>query len=350
MSQPKVYILLAAIAGVVSISGATLGEGVKSPDGKMIALVDEIDVYDMRLVVRNINSGEEREFGEICGGVHSSRSAARNPKPSWSPDSRWIAVDRNMGDMACAPALFPAAGDQPIRNLAERGDTPVFSPDGRRLAYSDDKSVKLVRLGSDYRPAGPAVTIAQEPRPISGIKWTRDGKWIVYGALFDGPYLRRIALRPGAQPQTIPDPDSKRPVIETPFPSPDGRQQVFISNRDLISEIHVANADGTNERVLVKPVPGPVETIWTLDEVPNLAGWSPDGKWIAATVLIPGYHAIYPFNLYVVPVSGGQPRLVAREIQSFQWAPDSKSLTFTRKIGRPLGGRHRRRSAWSYPP
>jgi len=206
--------------------------------------------------------------------------------------------------------------------------SPVFSPDGHFLAYAEgEKSLKLLHLGPDYLPAGPAATLVQEPRPIVQIKWTDDGKWIIYEALGDGgEYKRRIAPQAGAQAQPIPGHEVSQPVESSS--SPDGRQQVFISTRTGLSEIHGANADGTNDRVLVPSVPEYGETRWDIeDEVPHLAGWSPDGKWIAIKVhpLFGGHGTDYD-NLYVILASGGPPRLVAEDIHGFEWSPDSQSI------------------------
>jgi hypothetical protein len=279
-----------------------------SPDGKMIAFTEQRNRWDIRLVVRSFGGGAERELGNVCEGA-----------PSWSPDGRFVAAVRDPGYMDCCPALFPAAGGQPSRDLAEHGGSPSFSPDGHLLAYAEGKSLKLLRLGPDYRPAGPAATLAQEPRQISQVNWTRDRKWIVYEATGDVPYLRRIALQPGAQPQAIPgltdrleisefsadgtalateiqpveawwraDLEATPVKVETvsqpacpaggPGCSPDGRQRVFISTRTGFSEIRLANADGTNERLLVKSIPGFADS----DGVPNLAGWSRDSQSIYA--------------------------------------------------------------------
>ena len=327
-----------------------------SPDGKTIAFTEQRNRWDVRLVVRSFAGGAERELGNVCDGA-----------PSWSPDGRFVAAARDPGYMDCRPALFPAAGGQPFRDLAERGGSPAFSPDGHLLAYAEGKSLKLLRLGPDYRPAGPAATVAQEPRQISQVSWTRDGKWLVYEALGDVPYLRRIALQPGAQPQAIPgltdrleisefsaDGDALaieiQPVeawwradlqatpvkVETvshpacsaggPGCSPDGRQRVFISTRTGFSEIRLANADGTNERLLVKSIPGFADS----EAVPILAGWSPDGKWIAFMVRpFPGNMTENRSELYVVPASGGPPRRLAEKDDTIYdpvWSPDSQSV------------------------
>ena len=78
-----------------------------SPDGKMIAFTEDRNRWDVRLAVRNLATGAERELGGVCDGAYGS---SPDPQPSWSPDSRWIAASLNVEDMGCAPALFPAAG------------------------------------------------------------------------------------------------------------------------------------------------------------------------------------------------------------------------------------------------
>jgi Tol biopolymer transport system component len=344
-----------------------------SPDGTMIAFTEGRNRFDVGLIVRSLASGVERELGAVCYFAYGSSPA---PQPSWSPDSRWIAASLNTGDMGCAPALFPVAEGPPVRILAESGGSPVFSPEGHLLAYTEGqgvsfKSLKLLHLDAGYRAVGPAVSLAQEPRPIVRINWTSDGKSIVYEAMGDGPYLRRIGLEPGARPQAVPGlpgrlsissileftaagalADVTQPVdweradlqavkIEkVPEPacsvgvaacSPDGRQRVFISTRTGLSEIHIANADSTNDRVLVKPRPEPADGRWGVDEVPHLAGWSPDGKWIAVIVEpLFGDHGSDYRDLYLVPASGGQPRRVLEHIFEFAWSHDSQSVVVSR--------------------
>ena len=359
-----------------------------SPDGNLIAFTQYQDRWDIRLFVRDLASGVERDVGRFCQN-RDGESA-----PSWSSDSRWIAANRDMGDMACAPALFPAAGGPAVRNLAESGSSPVFSPDGRLLAYVEGGSLQLLHLGPDYRPARPPATLVQEPRQIVGVTWTRDGKWIWYEVLGDAPsgawqtYLRRIAPGLGAQPQPVPDLANRLSIssifeftdggalaqvthslepswaradlrstplkIETapepgcfadspadtlalyipPWPSaacsPYGRQRAYISTRTGLADIRVANGDGTNDRVLVKSILEAGDHRWDVDEIPHLAGWSPDGKWISVIVHpLFGDHGSDYANLYIVPASGGQPRLLAENIIDFAWSPDSQSVVIS---------------------
>ena len=53
-------------------------------------------------------------------------------------------------------------------------------------------------------------------------------------------------------------------------------------------------------------------------------------------------------DLYVFPVSGGEPRLVAQDVMQFAWAPDGSALALVRFISYPVptatpAATHRRR-------
>lgn len=78
-----------------------------SPDGKMIAFTDSRDRWDVRLDVLNLASGAERELGPFC-----YERVGQSPL-SWSPDSRWIAANRNMGGTwVTLPHCFQPAASQ----------------------------------------------------------------------------------------------------------------------------------------------------------------------------------------------------------------------------------------------
>jgi Tol biopolymer transport system component len=122
-------------------------------------------------------------------------------------------------------------------------------------------------------------------------------------------------------------------VAGSPLCSPDGRLRVFISHRTGISDIHVANCDGGHERVLVKAIPGFRNP--AADGRPELAGWSPDGKWIAFTVTSTIGNADGRSGLYVVDSIGGSLHWLAKGTYGIYfpvWSPDSRFLYATRQL------------------
>ncbi|MFN7922399.1 MAG: hypothetical protein U0Q16_20010 [Bryobacteraceae bacterium] len=334
-----------------------------SPNGKQVAFARVYSHYDVHLFIRDLDTQRERDMGEVC---HLESHG------QWTPGGRYLIVSvpaEDPGTLSrCRVRLVSSETGKLIRELAPRGSISALSPDGRKLAYSDGATLLLLPLTADFRPAAPASVIAREPRDISRILWTLEGKQILYQVWGDVPYLRRITPGPSARPEPIPGldnefspaqflPDGKLLATETTKPaalwrvditstsaklesvsgktcssgasgcSPDGRLRVFVDVRSGISEIWLANGAGTNGRPLVKSIPGFLSP--QDDGVPRLAGWSPDIKWIAFTVAPVRGNADFRSDLYVVPSSGGTPRRLGKEAYALNfpaWSADSKSL------------------------
>ncbi len=103
--------------------------------------------------------------------------------------------------------------------------------------------------------------------------------------------------------------------------SPDGQQMVYLrdSSPDASSSLIIAHEDGTGERVLSKlPLPGYHDP-----------AWSPDGKWIAASVVEPGSKSLGRLVL-LDPGSGKEKTVYAGSaiLNKPTWTPDSKHLLF----------------------
>lgn len=173
------------------------GEPRWSPDGKWIAFTRFYSRWDVRLFVRGFRDGPELEFGQIFADLAAN---------AWTPDSRFLVVgtyiDEPGGD--CQPSLFSLDGISRTTALAPRGSIAGFSPDGRLLAYADERNLMPLRLTLDYQPVAPAQLLAREPREISSLVWTPHGKRIVYQGWGDVPYWRQIAVGPAGKPQPVP--------------------------------------------------------------------------------------------------------------------------------------------------
>jgi Tol biopolymer transport system component len=338
-----------------------------SPDGLTLAFTRFYSHWDVHLVMRSVAGGAERDLGNVCGG-----------QASWGPDSRAIVASRQSDPEVCRPTLYSAVSGQRIRQLAQAGNAPAFSPDGRMVAFTVGKGIQLLTLTADYRSEGPVRTIVREPNGIYSLIWTRDGKQIVYQSRADAPYLRRVAVQPGARPQKMPDlptditisellPDGsalgtettqvealwRADLQSTPLKletvpdadcsggdtgcSPDGRLRVFVTTRTGVPAIWIANAGGTNGRPLVRSIPRFLRP--ENGGFPKLGGWSPDGKWIAFTVFPAHGNADLRSRLYVVPSAGGPLRQLAKDVYAINtpsWSPDGKLLYASR--GWPIEG------------
>jgi len=126
-------------------------------------------------------------------------------------------------------------------------------------------------------------------------------------------YLYQIPVLGGTPRKLVEDVDSAVSF------SPDGQQMIYLrdSSTDSSSSLIIAHADGTAERVLAKvPLPGYRDP-----------GWSPDGKWIAASETEPGTQDLGRIVL-LDPQSGKEKTVyaAAATIQKPTWMPDNRHL------------------------
>ena len=147
--------------------------------------------------------------------------------------------------------------------------TPVWSPDGKAIAFVSD----------------------------------RDGDWEIYRVDPDKPQPMRLTSKPG--------------LDAFPIWSPDGRRIAFESYRSGVdTDIYTMNADGSDQRI-------------ALDQAGNVeeAIWSPDGKRIAAIGLD------HPWRGFLVVKELGDeapPHRIELPpytfVGSIRWSPDGKTI------------------------
>ena len=157
-----------------------------------------------------------------------------------SPDGSRLAFDINEGG---------GKGDIWIRDLTrgitsrftfdpEREAAPVWSPDGRRIAYS--KLGKVADLfAKDAAGAGEPVEILKSEENKVITDWSTDGAWLIYSSLNKDTNWDLWALpMNGVNPKPI-------PLARTRFPefggslSPDGKFLAYLSGESGRGEIYV---------------------------------------------------------------------------------------------------------------
>jgi TolB protein len=192
------------------------------------------------------------------------------------------------------------------------------SPDGKRLVLSSDRAGNQ-DLWVFPSGGGEMTQLTTEPTPDWNPRWSPDGKQIVFYAYRSGN--RDIWVMPaegGPARQLAPHPAAD---IQ-PTWSPDGREIAFTSLRSGNLHIWVTDAEGGEPR-----------QVTTHPEQDSATEYSPDGRWI-------GFQRSGRF--YRIPAAGhGEPELVAEGPgQWFRWSPDGRFVYFT-------GDGERRGNLWA---
>jgi hypothetical protein len=150
-----------------------------------------------------------------------------NPEPAIDADSGvdragWAASTGLMLRRLDSPALTPVVGTEP------ESFQPVFSPDGRWIAYVSGRADLMKIPASGGRP----VRLATAPAPIVGLDWHTDG-FVYFGLRTDGG-IHRVAEN-GGQPEAVTTPDRAAGERAHAMPAvlPDGGVLVTVYRSDV---------------------------------------------------------------------------------------------------------------------
>lgn len=256
--------------------------------------------------------------------------------PAWSPNSKQVGF---LSDRSGLPTIWLMDGAGHEEHAAfpdEVGPVVRFfwSPDSRHMSY------EVMRDGTTAIFVGDVTTGRNEAVPHSAVRvglggWSPDGKWVLYSALDASDQgvrrhnlggVNEVRISRGADFNALWSPDgdhvafnrrsgdgSFRLVVSNPSGnservvsygshddtdfawSPDGKQIVFVSNRDGNPEVYAASADGNKVTRLTYNRAS--------DESPR---WSKSGKAILFVSDMDG-----DFDLYQMrPDGSAQVRLV----------------------------------------
>jgi Tol biopolymer transport system component/serine/threonine protein kinase len=344
-----------------------------SPDGRQIAFRRGTSVYLISAL-----GGPQRKLAD---------DPQASSHLSWSPDGKWLATAKypaaysNQAVVSEMALISTHTGERKVlsrRDPPAFDDAPVFSADGRRLAYmacrnGSNCTVSIQKLDPQSGLTGEPLGLAATGGMFGRIAWSPDEQWIVYspggsgerqalwrvsakggraaerlllpGERFTSPSFARrgnravivqehldvdiveISLNSGLPPTSTISPQrwgSSTRFEQRPDFSPDGTKVVFVSTRAGASDLWLANADGSN----------PVQLTNQFGSGEGSPKWSPDGRSIAFTSLQDGNA-----DIWLMDADGAHKRKLTQwptlEAEP-SWSRDGSSVYFrSERTGTP---------------
>ncbi len=230
-----------------------------------------------------------------------TNSWADDVSPVWSPDGRRIAFvsfrDTLAGRWNLGPGTIYLLDFDPetgtAGNLVRLTDGrshdgwPTWSPDGKRIAFQSDRTgnwdIWIINVD------GSGLTqLTHSPADDEHPDWSPDGKKIAFSSDRSGNWDVWVIGADGSNPMNLTNAPRRD---RYPMWSPDGQMITFNTNRNGDQEIYLMNANGSNQRN-VSNSPQSTE---------GLADWSPDGKRLVLYSNRSGNKEIY-----IVDLASGQ--------------------------------------------
>ncbi|MDQ6759495.1 MAG: DPP IV N-terminal domain-containing protein, partial [Acidobacteriota bacterium] len=381
-AKPVHIELRGAPAGLAS-SHLTLATGFTdlalSRDGKKVAFIAHGEVF----------AASSKDGGNAA---RLTQTAANESQIVWAPDNRRLVY---VSDRDGTEHLFTYDFQTGLETQLTRGkgpdNTPLFSPDGKLLAYlHDGRELHLLDVASN---AGRVVASGYFDRPPAGseraLAWSPDSRWIAFTSP-DARYFRNVRIVSAAGGQARPASFLANVFGNDLSWSPDGRFLLFdtgqrteatsVARVDLIPRTPRFREDQFRDlfrEEAPKSTPAPPPTVEQPSPAPNLAPSqtiqpspalqteprpqgsapltitfdnirlrlkllpvgvdvnsqtiSPDGKWLLLTATAAGQQNLYT---YALDELAKEPP-VARQLTSTpgrkshaQWSPDSKEVFY----------------------
>ncbi len=212
--------------------------------------------------------------------------------------------------------------------------SPAWSPDGQRLAFASNPSGREI---GDVRDTWDIYVMNADGsnmvrRTNGGYNlepaWAPDGRTIAFESVQDGSLGVFVVDADGGSGSRV---VLNRPGWDgNPAWSPDGRKITFTSDwraYDVMYDLYVANADGTDIRTLLEgPFFDPSTDYWQ-------SAWSPDGQKIAVVACARwSWFHCYPESAVAVINADGSGLTILAQAGGFAnpaWSRDGRTIAFS---------------------
>lgn len=252
--------------------------------------------------------------------------------PVWSPDGKKIAFVRNTELQTRREHLHVMNADGSsvlqLKHGGSRESSPAWSPDGKKIAFISLRSgisavaPELLVINADGSEQ--TVIISQESATAKALRlgayvtFTPDGKHIGFET---SERMSNGETRSGISVVNLENKTTTTLRIDAYQPrwSPDGKRIAFRWGTSGASNIFVMDADGKN-----------VRQVTTTDQ-DLYPAWSPDGQWIAFTSNRNGKSDFLTHDVYIMHPDGSNVRRLTSDMQDYwspAWSPDGKQLAF----------------------
>jgi TolB protein len=224
-----------------------------------------------------------------------SLTAVRDGYPNLSPDGSKLVFHSNRlgtaiwiadADGSNARVLYDGRGE------GEEPGTPVWSPDGRRIAFAmkpagaaDENESEVYVMDADGRNVR---RLTRTPGDDSHPHWSADGRRIFFNSARATPDLKAPWSRQwidiysmAADGSDLRRHSDCKSVCTYPVPSPDGRFVVHRRVVDTLGQNWDLSPGARNSEVFVTPLDGSAPV--NVSNSPAFDGWptwSPNGRWV----------------------------------------------------------------------